>query len=182
MPALSGQRARERSVGGQILRNPGSIIDVEGKRVFDRDRVWHPAERLEVAGGALYYVRPTPGQDHFRAYERWLLPAQMWCVARFDFHDHFTDRVDWYIEMDFIEVEGGIWRVRDGYLDVAVWEGSRYEVWDADELAEGMLAGEISVEEVARALDSLNRLSLALKRNGYSGAALLAEYAAGLPH
>jgi len=155
---------------------------VEARRVFDRDRVWHPAERLAVADGALYYARPTPGEDHFRAYERWLLPGQMWSVARFNFHDHFTDRVDWYIEMDFIEVEGGIWRVRDGYLDVAVWEGSRYEVWDADELAEGMLAGEISVEEVARALDSLKRLGLALKRNGYSGAALLAEYAPGLPH
>jgi predicted RNA-binding protein associated with RNAse of E/G family len=143
--------------------------------------VWYPLDRLVVADVALYYARPIAGSEHFHYHERWLLPEQAWSVSRFTFHDHFKDRVDWYIEMDFIELEGGLWRVRDGYLDVAVWEGSRYEVWDADELAEGMLAGEISVEEAAVALDSLNRLGLALKRNGHSGAALLAEFAPGLP-
>ncbi len=71
--------------------------------------------------------------------------------------------------------------MRDCYLDVAVFEGSRYEVLDADELAQGLTAGDISVEEAARALESLNRLCRLLASNGFSGAALLAELAPGLP-
>ena len=164
-----------------MARNSGSTVDVAAQRVCDRDGVWYALDRLVLAGNGLYYSRPIEGSQHFHYHERWLLPDHAWSVSRFTFHDDFRDRVDWYIEMDFIHVSGDLWRVRDGYLDVAVWEGARYEVWDADELGEGMLAQEISVEEAAQALDSLDRLVRVLKGNGYSGAALLAEFAPGLP-
>ena len=71
--------------------------------------------------------------------------------------------------------------MRDGYLDLEVWEGRRYHLQDAHELAEGLAAGEISVSETVHALDALGRLCEALKRADCSVRAVLAEYAPGLP-
>jgi predicted RNA-binding protein associated with RNAse of E/G family len=136
---------------------------------------------LVVAEGGLYYARPIAGSEHFYFHERWLLPEHAWSISRFTFHEHFKERVDWYIEMDAIEIAGERWRVSDGYLDVAVIEGVRYEVWDADELADGLRGGEITLEEGMLALESLNRLARYLARNKYSGAVLLEEFAPGLP-
>jgi predicted RNA-binding protein associated with RNAse of E/G family len=164
-----------------VPRNPGSVVDIEGRRVFDRDRVWYPLERFVLADAALYYGPPISGNRHFYYHERWLLPEHSWSISRFSFHDNFKDRVDWYIETDLIDITANLWRVRDCYLDVAVIEGARYEVWDADELAEGMTRGEIPHSEVAIALEALHRVCQALAENGYSGSALLAEFAPALP-
>jgi predicted RNA-binding protein associated with RNAse of E/G family len=164
------------------VRNAGSTVDVGGRRLLERDGNWYDLDRLEVTGSALFYSRPIAGSEHFYYHERWLLPEHTWSVSRFTFHDHFREgRVDWYIEMDAIEVKDGLWRVKDGYLDVAVFEGARYEVWDADELADGIRDGEISVDEAIGALHALHRLATCLAKNGHSGAALLAEFAPGLP-
>jgi predicted RNA-binding protein associated with RNAse of E/G family len=140
-----------------------------------------PLERLAVHGETLYFGRPVEANEHFRYHERWLIPEQGWAISRFTFHEHFKDRVDWYIEMDLIQRDGPMWRVCDGYLDVAVIEGERYEVWDAEELAEGLKCGEISQEDAIAALEALGRLHAALRRLKHSGAALLAEFAPGLP-
>jgi predicted RNA-binding protein associated with RNAse of E/G family len=155
---------------------------VAARRVLERDGRWYALDRLATTDSGLYYARPVAGSDHFHYHERWLLPDHTWSVSRFTFHDHLREgRVDWYIEMDAIEAKDGRWRVSDGYLDVAVWEGSRYEVWDADELADGLRDGEISPEEAIAALHALHRLATCLSKNGYSGAALLADFAPGLP-
>ena len=162
-------------------RNPGSDIDTASRRVRDRDGRWYPLDELLVAGESLYYARPVDDSEHFSYYWKWLLPIPGWVVSRARFHDHIVQPFDWYIETDFIDVEGPLWHVRDGYLDVELWEGRRYHVDDAHELANGLACGEITTAETAAALDALGRLCAALQRGGYSGRELLAEFAPGLP-
>ena len=84
--------------------------------------------------------------------------------------------------MELIDVEGPLWTVLDGYLDMMVWEGKRARLDDADELGDGLDADSISAQEAASVLRSLDRLCDALHENGNSGAALLERYAPDLPH
>ncbi|MGH2586377.1 MAG: hypothetical protein ACRDJE_15800 [Dehalococcoidia bacterium] len=150
----------------------------------------------------LYYARPIGGADvdvwreHgsseeavaaflrqriFEYHERWILADQGWSVSRFAFLPTAERPIDWYIETEIIAIDGDRWRIEDGYLDGEVHEGSRYHVDDAEELAEGLAAGAISVSDAVSALPSLGRLCEALRSNGCSGAALLAEFASQLP-
>ena len=171
------------------MRHQGSTIDVETQRVRDRDGNSYAAENLVVAHGALYYERHIGSRDpaqrqlgqQFYHQQRWVLPAHGWVFNRFAFFADFPRPVDWYIETELITVGGPLWRIADGYLDVEVFEGVRYEVDDAHELAEGMLCGDISLDDAAAALTSLHELCQALERLDFSGAALLAKYAPGLP-
>jgi predicted RNA-binding protein associated with RNAse of E/G family len=163
-----------------VVRHRGCVVDTEQRRVCDRDGEWYPLDRLEVAGRTLYYARPL----HFEVltyHERWLIPDEGWSISRFQFTPLETDPVDWYIEMELIDVEGPLWTVLDGYLDMFVWEGHRARLDDADELGDGLAAGSISVEEAATVLRSLDRLCDELHDNGNSGVALLGKYAPGLP-
>jgi predicted RNA-binding protein associated with RNAse of E/G family len=166
---------------GEMARNGGAVLDTAARQVRDRNGTWYPLDELAVAGGALYYARPIEGSDLLTYQECWLLPEQAWVVNRFRFHDHLPHLLDWYIETDMTEVDGPLWRIRDGYLDIRVLDGSRYEIEDADELAEGLAAGDIPMADDVLALAALNRLCVALHRHHFSGAALLAEYAPELP-
>ena len=160
-------------------------MDVDGKRVCDRDGVWYPIDRLESANGCLYYARyVTPPMDSslFGYFERWLLPEPGWSIMLPHWSPGVTPLMDWYIEMEIIAVEGSLWTVLDGYLDMEVWEGRRARLDDADELAEGLETGAITLQEAAQLLRSLDLLCDALHQNGNSGLALLERYAPNLPH
>jgi predicted RNA-binding protein associated with RNAse of E/G family len=161
-------------------RNGGAVVDTEMRQVCDRNALWYPLDELVVDGGTLYYARPIEGNALFSYHWRWLLPEQAWVINRFRFHAHVLDPMDWYIETDLIDVDGPLWRVRDGYLDIEVFEGVRYELRDADELAEGLATGDIPLAETIIALESLNRLCVALRRHRFSGWSLLEEFAPGL--
>ena len=161
-------------------RNAGSTIDIERRAVLDRDGRWHPLDRVTLVDGGLYHARVTLGNPHFSYHERWLLPSLTWSLSRFRLHDHEPDRMDWYIETDLIEPGNTHWRVRDGYIDVLLYEGHRYHVDDADELAEALAVGEISQTEAVAVLDALGRLCNALRGNGYSGEAIIRQYAPAL--
>jgi len=102
-------------------------------------------------------------------------------LNRLTFLPNVPNPLDWCIEPDPVLVDGSVWRVRDAFLDLEVYEGVRYELRDADELADGLAAGEISLAEALTALHSLNSLCQALRLNGFSGKALLDEFAPGLP-
>lgn len=164
-----------------MARNPGSVVDVGARTVRDRDGRVHAAKELAVTEHGLYYHRPIDGFDVFFHQERWILPAHGWVINRFAFYPQRTDKIDWYIETDLIEIAGDEWRVADGYLDVLVHEGLRYDVDDADELAEGMQAGEITVGEATAVLLSFGRLCRELMANGCSGVELLSRLAPTLP-
>jgi predicted RNA-binding protein associated with RNAse of E/G family len=110
-----------------------------------------------------------------------LLPKQSLAVSRMAFHPHRTNAVDWYIETDLIDVSGGTWNVRDGYLDVCVVEGLRYDVEDAGELADAVRDGDIPLSDALEALRALDLLCQTLRTNGCSGHALLRQFAPSLP-
>jgi predicted RNA-binding protein associated with RNAse of E/G family len=173
----------------RMARNAGSDIDTKTRCIRDRDGLWYSVDRMVIADSGLFYSRPlgsseeqhrAPGQL-FHYHQRWVLPKQGWVVNRMSFFPDVPDPLDWYIEPEIITVNRDIWFVRDAYLDVGVEEGLRYDVDDAHELAHGLRAGEISVEDAAAALEGLHELCVALKRLGCSGRALLQEYAVGLP-
>lgn len=164
-----------------MKRNGGTVVDVAGGTVTGRDgRVMTP-DRLVVGAGGLYYARPFENNRHVTYIEHWLLPAQGWTISRFRFGPGVAGKPDWYIEPEIIEVKNSLWQVRDTYLDIEVYEGVRYQLEDAEELAAGLAAGEIPLSEGIIALNALGSLCAELRRNGCSGRALLAEFASGLP-
>ena len=167
--------------GGRLPRNPGSMVDVRARTVRDRDGLVHEARDLVVTEQGLYYHRAIVGFAPFDHHERWILSAQGWVVNRFRFAPGRDDACDWYIEPDIIEVEGDEWHVRDGYLDVIVQECSRYDVDDADELADGIAAGEITVSDAVAVLRAFGLLCRELMATRCSVVALLERYAPDLP-
>lgn len=166
-------------------RNSGADIDITSQRVCDRDGRWYPLDRLAMAGSGLFYERPLGSRDPqdrlpeqlFFYHQPWILPDQGWVVNRMTFFADVPDPFDWYIEPYLISVDGDTWRIRDAYLDVEVYEGLRYHVDDAHELAHGLRAGEIPLEDAVTALEALHDLYGALKRLDFSGRALLEEFA-----
>ncbi len=125
-------------------RQQPSLLDVRARTWHRRDGRAHPLDRLEVRGETLYYASILDDSPTIRYFERWLIPSCGWMVNRFQFHEHAERRhYDWYVDIDHIEVADGRWRMDDRFLDVIVHEGRGYEVWDADELADGLEQGEI---------------------------------------
>jgi predicted RNA-binding protein associated with RNAse of E/G family len=162
-------------------RNGGATIDVRNRTVLDRNGILYPLAALVITDDGLYYARPIDANEHFHYQERWVLPAPGWVINRFAFHVGRTDVCDWYVETDLIAIDGQAWRIRDGYLDVYVHDGDRYELEDAGELADGLAVKEITEGEVVDVLRALDRLCDALKANGCSGHALLETFAPTLP-
>jgi predicted RNA-binding protein associated with RNAse of E/G family len=162
-------------------RNGGSTVDAAAKTIRDRNGRTYALEDVVVADDLLYFHRRLKN-DYFWYQERWLIPARGWVVNRFAFQPHRLElAIDWYIETDVIERDGGRWHVRDGFLDVFVDEGRRYHVDDADELADAIERGELPLAEATAALRALDSLCDELRANGCSGAALLRDHAPGLP-
>ena len=109
------------------------------------------------------------------------MPGPGWVVNRFRFLPTASRTFDWYVEPEIVEADGHRWTIRDGYVDVYVWDGVRYEVEDVGELADGMTSGAITAHDAVRVLHSLDRLCQALLENGLSGRALLERFAPDLP-
>lgn len=150
--------------------------------------VWAPGvgpfalDRVSVVQGRLFYARPISASATISYQETWLIPDQNWAITRFTFHEHLRGApFDWKMEPDSIQVDGAQWRVSDRYLDLVVYDGVRCTLEDADELADALSAGEITLAAGSQALRTLDSLCKALHRLGYAGQALLNEYAPGLP-
>lgn len=165
-----------------MARHQGGLLHLPSKTLRERDGRIYRVEALQQTGDALYYRLHFPDDPQFAAVERWLLPQHHWVINRFRMHAGAAPfRCDWYIDLDAITVTADRWRVADCYLDVDLYEGQRYEVRDADELAEGLASGEITLREAAAALQALQALCVAVAQVRFSGAALLAQTAPGLP-
>jgi uncharacterized protein len=160
----------------------GLLVDVRARTHRDRQGRVSLLDDLVLAGDTLFIAGTLTANPRFRSFQRWLIPAQHWVVGRFEAHPGQRQMAeDWYIDVDAISVDGHIWRAEDRLLDVGVYEGARYTVDDADELADCIERGLTSPADAVAALRSLHRLCRALERLDFSGAALLAEYAPGLP-
>ncbi|HLZ71936.1 MAG TPA: hypothetical protein VKV26_18690 [Dehalococcoidia bacterium] len=164
-----------------MARHRGVDVNAATRRVRDRDGCWYRAENVVVSEAGLYYYRDFPGGTLFSRNEKWLLPGPGWVVNRFNFLPHVPDPLDWYIEPDAVLVDGAVWRVRDAFFDLEVYEGRHYRLRDADEFADGLAAQEMTLTEALVALRSLQRLCEALRRHDFSGKALLEEFAVDLP-
>jgi predicted RNA-binding protein associated with RNAse of E/G family len=160
----------------------GTLIDARARQHRGRRGAVSSLDALVLSDGTLYAAGPLPDNPRFRGFERWFLPAQGWVVGRFGSRPGQRPMdCDWYIDLDEIVVQGQSWHARDRLLDVKVFEGRRYEVDDADELADCLAEGTIASADAQAALRSLNALCRALERLNFSVPALLAEYAPGLP-
>jgi uncharacterized protein len=157
-------------------------IDLARREVNGRDGLLYPIDRLERTTNALYFSRAGAQHPDIAYQERWLLPALGCVVIRWTMREGIEPfDCGWYIDLDGIEVTDEHWTVTDRYLDLIVFEGARYQVLDADELADAIETGEIALPDALDALRALNVLSVALRQHDNSVAALLAEHAPGLP-
>lgn len=160
----------------------GLLVDTHARTHRDRQGRVSPLDAMVLAGDTLYIAGPLPGNPRFCAFQRWLIAAQGWVAGRFTVRPGQRPMAeDWYIDVDAISVEGHLWRAEDRLLDVSVYEGARYTVEDADELADCIDRGLTSPADAIVALRSLHALCRALERLNFSGTALLAEYAPELP-
>ncbi|MHB8577392.1 MAG: hypothetical protein ACYDCQ_18935 [Dehalococcoidia bacterium] len=160
----------------------GYVVDAAARTVGGPGGDTYALDRVEVVQGRLFLARSIANNASIFYHESWIMPVQGWVITRWAFHEQLrATAIDWKMEPNQVEVDGPLWRVSDGFLDLDVYEGSRYDLDDADELADALAAGTISLAEGLVALHALNTLCKALRRHGYSGHSLLREYAPGLP-
>lgn len=167
-----------------MSRHHGQLIDLRARTLRLRDgETVVPLDRLEVGEAALYCAFQYPAHARFHSLESWFIREHGWVITRFHLLPGARPMaMDWYVDIDRVDVdEGRTWRSTDRYLDIAIHDGRRYEVWDADELADGLEQGAISLENALAALRDLDLLCRELRRCGFSGRALLADYAPALP-
>lgn len=160
----------------------GYRVDTNARTVGGLHGPQFALDQLEYAGSTLFYARSIP-DDRFITYQKtWLIADQNWAVTRFTFHEHLRARaIDWKIEPDPISIDGAVWHVTDGFIDLDVYEGTHYELEDADELAEALLGGTIAIVDTARALHALDAVCKELHTSGYSVTELLRRFAPQLP-
>lgn len=160
----------------------GYWIDTEQRVAGRLDIERRDLDRVEVANGNLYCARHVDDEELFTYRETWIIPGKCWTVTRFTFTEIFTPGTDfWKIEPDPARVDGPVWRVADGFLDLGVYEGSHYDLQDADEFADALSIGELSPDTAVEILHALDSLCRELLANGYSGQKILNKYAPGLP-
>ncbi|MGD9892613.1 MAG: DUF402 domain-containing protein [Dehalococcoidia bacterium] len=165
-----------------MAKHQGLLVDVAARTHRDRQGRVSPLDDMVVGDGTLFIMGILPNNPRFRAFQRWLLPAHGWVVGCFEPQPGQRPMdCDWYIDIDAISIEGVCWHAEDRLLDLKVFESQRYEVDDADELADCLEQQQIAPADAIAALRSLNALCRALERLNFSGAALLAEFAPGLP-
>ncbi|MGA7672061.1 MAG: hypothetical protein WBW04_16660 [Nitrolancea sp.] len=161
---------------------PDYVIDTVTRTVGNGTYGPIALNRLNVSADVLYYAgRIAPGGNSYQQ-ETWILASQGWSVTRFRNDGNGpTPAFDWKLEPDWAEKHDRHWQIRDGYLDLVLFEGTRYYLEDADEFADALTDGRLTLNEGTNVLRSLNELCLALTRHDYSAASLLEEYAPGLP-
>lgn len=109
-------------------------------------------DTFRVTDFGLYMAR---GANHprFGYLESWLLPDLGLRANIFHFREGVEEEQDFYFDVAQIDVDGGVWRTRDLYVDLVSLTGSPIDVIDIDELAAATSAGFVTAEEAERAID-----------------------------
>lgn len=163
---------------GDSSRIPLLRVHPASRTVLETNGVVYHLDRLKVTDSALYYgCSFQPGERFMIFVERWLLPSPMWTISRFTMPSH-TGRFwcDWYVDFDRIVVDAESWNCYNCLLDAGIHEGVGYEVEDADELAEAIQSGSVSIADASAALRSLGLLGQELRALRFSGMALLKKH------
>jgi predicted RNA-binding protein associated with RNAse of E/G family len=164
-----------------LPRSLGSVVNVIERTVRYKDGQIYRLDDFELSDQGLYYRRPEVNSAKVTSHECWLIPSLNMSLSRWDWRTGFDGHFEWYIEPDLVIVVGGEVRVLDGFIDVEVYEGVRYEVDDIDEFTEALGSGELPLSEGLEVLTSFHRISKELRQNGFVGAELLSRLAPGLP-
>ncbi|CAM3625939.1 DUF402 domain-containing protein [Deinococcus frigens] len=117
-------------------------------------------------GAGLYVARDFVGHPRIRHWQAHLLPAQHLVVCRYAFHGRREH--DYYIDVAQISREGGVWTVRDLYLDIVLHDGLGAAIADTDELLAAWEVGFITSEELQQATEVTHRTVLGLAHAGYT--------------
>lgn len=106
-----------------------------------------------VTDFGLYMAR---GANHpkFGYLESWLLPTLNLRANIFHFREGVDREQDYYFDIADIDVDGGVWRTRDLYIDLVAVKGKAVDVLDIDELAAATSAGLITAAEAETAIDA----------------------------
>ncbi|WJY67750.1 DUF402 domain-containing protein [Corynebacterium auris] len=109
-------------------------------------------DTFRVTDFGLYMAR---GANHpkFGYLESWLLPELGLRANIFHFREGVQAAQDFYFDVADIDVDGGVWRTRDLYVDLVSLTGNPIDVLDIDELAAATSAGLITAEEAEKAMD-----------------------------
>lgn len=109
-------------------------------------------DTFRVTDFGLYMAR---GANHpkFGYLESWLLPELGLRANIFHFREGVEAAQDFYFDVADIDVNDGVWRTRDLYVDLVSLTGNPIDVLDIDELAAATSAGLITAEEAEKAMD-----------------------------
>ena len=109
-------------------------------------------DTFKVTDFGLYMAR---GANHpeFGYLESWLLPGLGLRANIFHYRAGAEREQDFYFDVADIDIDGGVWRTRDLYVDLVSLTGSPINVLDIDELAAATSAGLITAEDAEKAID-----------------------------
>lgn len=90
-------------------------------------------------------------------------------VSRFGYREAYRPEnpFDYYVDVISVPEQGGLWTVRDLYLDVLVYEGERVKILDTDEYLEALKEGHFLAGEAAHALEKAHAFVNGLAQRGY---------------
>ncbi|GAB3087136.1 DUF402 domain-containing protein [Corynebacterium aquatimens] len=127
-------------------------FDTDAKINTDPKGYLREVDKFEVTDFGLYMAR---GANHpkFGYLESWLLPDLGLRANIFHFREGYDTQQDYYFDVASIDVEDGVWRTRDLYVDLVSYTGEPIDVIDIDELAAATSAGLISAEEAEQAIE-----------------------------
>ncbi|MFK7600846.1 DUF402 domain-containing protein [Deinococcus sp. SM5_A1] len=139
--------------------------DVQAKCHYTNTGVRAVKTYRETSAG-LYVARDFVGHPRIRHWQAHLLPAQHLVVCRYAFHGRREH--DYYIDVAQITREGGVWNVRDLYLDIVLHDGLGAEIADTDELLAAWEAGFLTSDELRQAIEVAHGTVSELARAEYT--------------
>lgn len=155
-------------------------IDFGSASYHDSGGEIYPLTSCVRSDGNAYVAGPVSRTGRVIAHQKWLFPELGWFVGCATVRTD-ADPNDWYVDLVEIDVSADRWHVKDYFIDVALYDGDRYEVLDLDEFADAVESGQLSREAGLWTLRSLHRLCSDLTDADYRMESFLRKHAASLP-
>jgi len=117
-------------------------------------------EQHQVFPKSLYWSLPIGGNSVNHIYSH-ILPSENIAVTQFGWKEHINnkERHDYYVDIiNVTEHNDSKWHMRDLYLDLLVYENSRFKIEDTDEYLAAIEVGNLQKDEANQALETLNDL------------------------
>lgn len=143
------------------------LFDLDARTNTDPKGLVRQVEQFRVERYGLYMARAVVGHPRIAYLESWFLP-ELGLRAN-DFWHHPGDERPWdtYVDIGDCEVDGGVWRFVDHYLDIGLNTGRSLEVLDCDELVAALGAGYIDAPTAQHAMEVTFRAVAGIAAHGY---------------